>query len=479
MKKKVLVIGDAMVDRYVHGRAERLSPEAPALVLNVQREFKVPGGAANVAMNIAAQDVPVGLITLTGSEDEGADWLFRHLASNNIWARGVPARGYKVPVKNRFVSGTQQLMRFDEESPIPEGDRFCTLGGRIQDLFAEVVSEIGVLVLSDYNKGTLTAQSAPRLIYVARQAGIPVIVAPRGDWAQKYNGADAIVANWTEAMQFMQSNGRPVAAEGDNITAVTASELIGRTLGCQQVVITAGAHGLFWYDRIPAPGKDRGSHHHVPTEERQVFDATGAGDTVLAVMAAETLTGTPMAESVVRANAAAGVAVSKPGTVTVSRIDIENELGWGATGLRRVVRLDRAKEMVERYKKDGKSVGFVFGDFHQLTPGHVRFLRKSRDECDFLVAGVLERSADKANALVPHFQPLDARLEVLAAVDSVDMVVPVPLDNVFTVAKALAPDYLFITEKHEGGAVADVVEDRGGRVRIFPRQGTEPVVWPV
>lgn len=475
MKKKVLVVGDAMVDRYVVGKTTRLSPEAPTAVLEVEYEDRKPGGAANVAMNVNAQEVPVGLLYTRGlsSLDREGDYLQNQLAGFGVWARGVPHGRHRIPLKTRFVSAGQQLLRCDEESDHP-GEGACRqMSTRLAEEFQLLIPEVGVLVLSDYGKGALTGYSAQRLVQMARDAKIPVLVAPKGDWT-KYVGCDVVVPNWAEAIEFCSLPKAPiVGGEGDPGTARAMAEIITHRLLCRHVVITAGRHGAHWFEAGEGNPLN-GEHHTVAAKARAVADVTGAGDTFLGVLAAELLRTTgDMAEAVVRANAAAGVAVSRPGTVVVSRLDVEEDLGWKARGLHKVNALQGAAAVAQRQKDNGKRVGFVFGQYHQLKPGHVRFLRDARGECDFLIVGVLEDlSVETPEKMEPTlrgaYQLFDERLEVMAEVESADLVVPIPNDDVESVTRELRPDILFVTERHERGKAADIVADRGGVVRVRP-----------
>ncbi len=458
MKKKVLVVGDAMVDRYVSGVADRISPEAPTPVLRVTGDVRTAGGAANVARNASVQGVSAGLIGLRGPGelDPDAEWLENDLQTSGVWCLLVTRSRYRMPLKTRVTAGGQQLLRFDRETPLSVQPSAT----RLVEEFNLVAGEVGVLVLSDYGKGALSESAARQLIAAAAGHGIPVVVSPRGDVRAKYTSASVIVMNWVEAAAYVKTLGVDAGnpPEGDEAFAKAASSVVSQALGCPDVVITMGGHGLHWYNRET-------KHTNVFAKRRAVFDVTGAGDTLLGVLAAEMLKGTGMAEALVRANAAAGVAVSRPGTAVVNHLEIDDDLGWGLRGARKVLSIQAGKAAADEQKAQKRAVGFVFGGFHRLKPGHVRFLAEAREQCDYLVVGV-EEQPSPAEGGDP--QDLADRLEVLAALDNVNVVVPIPAEAGSAVVRELRPDKLFVTEAYSTGEEADVVASRGGLVVTLP-----------
>jgi D-beta-D-heptose 7-phosphate kinase / D-beta-D-heptose 1-phosphate adenosyltransferase len=471
-KKKVLVIGDAILDRYVHGQVERVSPEAPTVVLNVQNEVAAAGGAVNVALNALCNQALVGFIGLRGIVDSEADALQRILDKEGVWHNFLRVGKYCVPTKKRFVANNHQLLRCDTEHSNPLQDRLSQASSLLVDAFHEVIDEVAVLVLSDYDKGTLTEYSAPALIQLARSKGIPVLVAPKGEWWKKYNDPDVLVANWKEALQFRNRLGTPLdLPEGDEKGANLLTELISETARCRNVVVTAGPHGAFWYDSrsvlsIDGTAPRVGSHHKITANRREVGDVTGAGDTFLGVLAAEMWRGTDMAEALVRANAAAGLAVTRAGTARIHRYEVNAELRYTRKGLAKIASLSQARDTFSLYQPHGKRVGFLYGEFHQLKPGHIRFINRASEECDLLVVGVNEDVIKPPATKGGAWQELADRLEVLASVEAVGLVVPIPDGATETVIRDLRPDVLFVTERHALKKPAGIVVDYGGEVVI-------------
>ena len=474
-KKKVMVIGDVAVDHYVVGDLNRVSSEAPAPVLTVRYRERLPGRAANVAMNLLAQGVPVGLIGIKGrKEDEYGEWLERRLAEVGVWTRLVPSEGTRVPVRNRFVAGGQTLLRCDEETipsvPITFDQRAAHIYGCFQliESFQKEIDGVGTLVLSDYDKGTIPASEVSILVDAAARYGIPVVVAPKGNWHGKYlsSGITVLATNWREAAAFTGLRYAP--DEEDAGAAETMARWIVDMSGAKNVVITCGDKGAYWLDATSSSDNDW-SVCLVPAGYRTVVDRTGAEETFVATLAAEVFCGTDMFEAVVRANVAAGIAAGKIGTVTVSRIEIEDELQSARKGVKKVVDFRKAAFVASRYKKEGRKVGFLWGDYRHLQSGHVRDIRQAKRKCDFLIVGVLERSIQQSSSVGEvSDQRLEDRMEVLSVVEPVDLVVPVPENDVMSVLRGIEPDVLFATGDAVAGPEAAYVVGCGGEVVTLP-----------
>lgn len=476
MKKKVLVIGDVVTDRYVHGIVDRTSPEAPTTVLNVTHEARWPGGAAQVALTARAHEVPVGIMYLRGPElgisDIEADLAGNAIAARGVWTKPVIVVRYRTPVRNRFISQGQQLLRCDEECEAGWTDqRQRFVASRLGEAFRDVLREVGVLVLVDHGFGALNPHSTSLLIQVANREGIPVIFSSTsGNWPASSPGITVLVTSWKESLaRLNMQDSYPAQATADAEPAADVmTKLIAGSTQCQHAVITCGAQGLFWRGSVSGDPAQC-NLYHLKAKVREMRSPVSARNVLLGALAAEMLHGTDITEALIRANAAAGIAVSLPSAAIISRLDVERDLRWTPKGPRKVTDLNEARSIVERYKANGQPVGFLFGEFHQLRPGHVRFINRAKEECGFLVAGVKEVKNETANAITPWFQVFGERLEVLANLEGVDLVVPIPDDDVEAVVRELRPDKLFITERHEGGKVADIVSDRGGSVIVFPR----------
>ncbi|MEP0814404.1 MAG: bifunctional hydroxymethylpyrimidine kinase/phosphomethylpyrimidine kinase [bacterium] len=298
-KLRIAVLGDVMLDRYVYGSVERISPEAPVPVLLREREACFPGGAANVAVNLAGLGATPLLIGIVGN-DAAAELLKAELKSNNIDTSllvGLP--GAITTVKTRFVSMSQQLIRVDDESPLPI-DRDAVPP-------EEVLSDCNALLVSDYNKGAVPFWGKS-LIGCARRVGIPIVVDPKPPNWSYYQGCDVVTPNKKEARNAVPEHLRPVADLAATAKAVSHLSGVGK------VVMTWGAEGMHVWDGA--------SLTTIPSHRVSVFDPTGAGDTVIAALTASIAAGADLVTSANIANAAGAVAVAKPGIAAVTAAEV-------------------------------------------------------------------------------------------------------------------------------------------------------------
>jgi len=287
----VMVIGDAMLDRYWFGTVERISPEAPVPVVRVNRDEERLGGAANVAMNVAALGVGVCLLTVVGN-DEAGQRLRALLDAAGIHAMVEQDSALRTTVKLRVIGRSQQLIRLDfETQPCVE------LLLRMVDVFAQALPEKHAVLFSDYGKGGLT--HLPQMIRLAREAGKPVLIDPKGSDYQRYAGASVITPNMAELAQV-------VGAWTDEATLVQRAQALRERLSIDALVLTRAEEGMSLFDKE--------GHLHVPTVAREVFDVTGAGDTVIATLASMLATGMSLRSAIPIANRAAGIVVGKFGT---------------------------------------------------------------------------------------------------------------------------------------------------------------------
>lgn len=465
MKKKVLVVGDVIADVYVEGTASRLSPEGPFPVVDVERTYARPGGAANVAMNAAAQGAPVGLMCCGRIGDENARSVEDSLDAAGVWVKYVDVP-WRIPVKTRVVAGGRTVARYDDERvPSPEVATSAYRG--VMEVFERVLPEVGVLVLSDYAKGLLTGSLSIAMIVHAERAGVPVLFAPKDNWG-KTRGSTVVVVNRSEAESFAESDAGP------HPLASTEPDRLARSIAIQSrakhVVVTDGGNGCHWVrwdDANPDPLKD---YSRIRSKERPVCDPTGAGDTFLGVLAAHMLDGGDVGRAIHRANAAAGIAVTKPGTAVVYAHEIEQELGNLPTGSKEVSR-DEAASHASRRQAAGQRVVFANGCFDVLTPGHVSLLEAARAEGDYVVVGV--NSDASVRRLKGETRPrIDqaGRVRMLSVLPYVDAVVVFDEDSVESLVKAIKPDVLVKGAEYARTDVVgyDYVTGRGGRVVLVP-----------
>ena len=442
----VLVVGDVMLDRYWTGTSERLSPEAPVPVVRVGEGTERPGGAANVAVNVAGLE---GRATVLGwvGDDPDAALLRARLAALGVGDRLLDDPAVRTITKLRVLAHRQQMLRLDFESSLPEG-----LAPRLADAFARALAEHDVVVLSDYGKGTLA--DAPGLIARARAAGRPVLVDPKGRDFGRYRGADVLTPNRREFETV-------VGTVHDEAELVRRAEELRAALDLGVLVVTRGEDGLSVFERGRPP-------LHVPADtRREVADVTGAGDTVIATMAAARAAGRGWAEAARIANTAAGLVVGHLGAVGVRPDELRAALGAPAWTAGRIVDEEALVDSVARARARGERIVFTNGCFDLLHVGHVRYLEEARRLGDRLIVAVNDdASVRQLKGEGRPLQTLAARLEVLAALRSVDWVVSFSERDPERLVCRLRPDVLVKGGDYAGRAIAGgrCVEESGGRV---------------
>lgn len=450
---KVLVVGDVLLDRFVEGSVARVSPEAPVPVLNHTAERILLGGAGNVAANLLAYGAAVTLVAVTG-EDEPAQAL-RAICDGfaRLDGRFIADSSRPTTVKTRYLAGWHQLLRVDAEAT---HDLAADVADRLLAATRDALADADVVILSDYAKGVLGAAVIRNVIDLARQAGVPVIVDPKKADPTVFAGATLLTPNTLELERF---TGDPVDSDE---TADIACRHILETVAVDAVLVTRGPAGMTLVARDAAPV-------HVRAENRRVFDVTGAGDTVVATLAAAIAIGVPLPDAVRVANAAAGVAVAKPGTATVHSRELKQALGVEAAA--DVMPREEALDQIAHWKSQGLAVGFTNGCFDLLHRGHIHSLEQASRRVDRLVVGVnSDASAARLKGPGRPVQDIATRVAVLAALQFVDLVVPFEDDTPAELIGAVRPDVLFkgadyAEEEVVGG---DLVKASGGRVELIP-----------
>lgn len=453
---RVVCVGDVMLDRFVYGHVERISPEAPIPVLRVRDERSMLGGAGNVARNLAALDASVSFVSVVGDDEEGRSLgeIFDELSG--VTAELVADPGRPTTVKTRYISMGQQMLRADRETVEEIATETADV---VVAAVAQHLPQADILVLSDYGKGTLTPYVCEVVIRAAKEAGVSVLVDPKGRDYARYRGADVITPNRQE---LHEASGMPVE---DDAAVVAAARAIMADAGIGAVVATRSEDGM-------SVVSDEGDAIHFPAEAREVFDVSGAGDTVVATLAAALSGGLSLPQAALLANAAAGIVVGKVGTAVVYRDELEAKLRDEelSTIEEKVVGLPTACDLVAGWQASGLKVGFTNGCFDLLHPGHVTLLEKSRALCDRLVIGLnSDASVRRLKGPERPVQPDIARATVLAALGSVDLVVIFEEDTPAALIEALRPDVLIKGGDYTVKTIvgADFVQANGGRVEII------------
>ncbi len=452
--RRALVVGDVMLDRYIQGSVERVSPEAPIPVLRVEREREVPGGAGNAARNLAALGVQTRLIGLVG-EDAAGTSLRQALEASGVAATLLSDAGRATTVKTRFIAAAQQLLRTDRESTAPAP---AELVDRQADAADRAVRAADVVVVSDYGKGALPDAFLRHLIDAARAAGKPVVVDPIAGDFSRYRGADLLKPNRREVLAATR-----VAAE-DDAGAEEAARLALDITGARAVALSRAEAGMTLLER------GHGAIH-LSTETRTVYDVTGAGDTVVAVLAASIAAGGALADAARLANLAGGLAVQQAGAVAIPadvlRAALRHQAARGAT--EKIVSMEEAALRVAAWRSGGHRIGFTNGVFDLLHPGHLALIGEARAACDRLVVAI---NADASvRRLKGDGRPIrneQARALVLAALADVDLVVIFGEDTPTTLLERLRPDMLMKGGDYSIDRVvgADLVRSYGGEVRL-------------
>ena len=452
----VLCIGDVMIDRFAYADMERISPEAPVPVLRLKHVREMLGGAGNVANNIASLGGSAILVGITGRDSAGDAVRRLVSASPRITCALIDSPDRPTICKTRYVAGNQQVVRTDDESLLRlTAGEFDGLMGAI----GRLLPGVGAIVLSDYGKSTLSPEIVASVIGRARLCGIPVFVDPKSRDFADYRGATCVTPNLRE---FAAAAGG--VPDGDASLVAAADAIISHAdLGA--ILVTRSERGMIL---VEASGEVRS----VPARAREVFDVSGAGDTVIAAMALCVAGGFSLSQAMHVANAAAGVVVGKLGTATADVTEVMAEIeaqdhADGSSFIPGVQPVERVREMVARWKGQGLSVGFTNGCFDVLHPGHVALLAQARGECDRLVVAL--NGDASVRALKGPTRPVNdlaSRGMVIAALRHVDCVVAFDEPTPIALIADLVPDVLVKGSDYRVESVvgADLVVAAGGRV---------------
>jgi D-beta-D-heptose 7-phosphate kinase/D-beta-D-heptose 1-phosphate adenosyltransferase len=444
----VLVVGDVMLDSYWHGGTNRISPEAPVPVVRVTGEEGRPGGAGNVALNIASLNGKASLLGLTG-DDDMASTLEQQLQEQGVKCSFERLDGLPTITKLRIISRHQQLIRLDFEDGFPGFDSAGLFAG-----FDSLLADADLVVLSDYGKGTL--RDVSEFISRAKAAGKPVLVDPKGSDFNKYSGATLITPNLSE----LEAVVGPCGSEEQLVER--GLDLMER-LNLEALLVTRGEHGMSLLERDKQP-------RHLPTHAREVFDVTGAGDTVISVLAAAMAAGMPLEAATQLSNVAAGIVVGKLGTATASMDEIRAALAEQQVVHRGVVTEDELASAMDAAKARGETVVFTNGCFDILHAGHVTYLEQACRLGDRLVVAVnIDETVRQLKGDDRPVNTLERRMTVLAALGCVDWVVPFSEETPERVICRLKPDFLVKGGDNNPDDIpgAKCVREAGGEVKVM------------
>ncbi|MFZ0242449.1 MAG: D-glycero-beta-D-manno-heptose-7-phosphate kinase [Desulfobacterales bacterium] len=456
----ILVIGDVMLDRYLWGDVNRISPEAPVPVCHIKRRSEVPGGAGSVVLNVIGLGASVTLLGLIGRDENGRT-LKRLLADRRIGAILLEDARRPTITKTRVVSRGQQLLRIDDEDAMVLDE---ALKAKMMELAAREIRNAAAVILSDYGKGVFDTRGLTEaIIAAARDNDLPVIVDPKGKNWDRYAGAACLTPNTAE---FEQVFGAPLA---DDAALAGAMRDVRDRFGLSNLLVTRGALGMCFM------GED-GNPRYIPSIAREVYDVSGAGDTVIATLAVGIGAGQSYLDAARLANVAAGIVVAKLGTQPIHALELKAAMAAGgepqnARINQKARSLAAATLQVQAWKALDLKIVFTNGCFDLLHPGHIHLLNAAKGCGDKLIVGL--NSDASVGRLKGDRRPIlgeTDRAAILGALDCVDLVIIFEEDTPIMLIETLEPDVLVKGADYRPESVVgkEFVESHGGRVHLVP-----------
>ena len=448
--KRILVIGDVMLDRYIIGEVTRISPEAPVPVIKVSKELHVPGGASNTASNVSSLGGKAYLAGIIGDDNAGKI-LTDLLKKKNIETNGLVIDKERPTIqKTRVVGQPQQIVRIDyeeDEKVSPEIEE------KLIDYIRTILNEIDVVVISDYAKGVVTKNLASNIITLCNESKKPIIVDPKPSNLELFKGATLVTPNQKEAslMTGMENKLENVVVMGEKIKDILNSN----------VLITKGEYGSSLIEL-------KGDIIHIPTKAKEVYDVSGAGDTVVAALALSIAAGADLKYAAVIANHAAGIVVGKAGTATTT---VKEILSLFEKEESKTKTLDELKDIVKDLKSKGKKIVWTNGCFDILHVGHVKYLQKAKELGDVLILGLnTDESVRKIKGPTRPILKEEERAEMLSALSCIDYIVFFDEETPIIPITELKPDIVVKGSdyKEEDVVGNELMKKTGGRVELVP-----------
>ena len=454
----ILCIGDIMLDRFMYGVVDRISPEAPIPVFTQQREERMLGGAGNVVRNILSLGAKASLAAVIGDDSVGNHLTGLGGSEERLMPSLITERGRLSTKKTRYVAASQQLLRSDFETRAPLRDETAS---KILEMVMPELAEHDAVILSDYGKGMLTPAICRTVIDAARAAGVPVFVDPKQRDVSVYAGATVLSPNLKELALAAAVDGF-----ADDAAIISAAQKLIKAHQFQYLLVTRGDQGMTLVDA-------EGLIAHLPAMAQQVFDVSGAGDTVIATLASTYAAGAPMTLAAELANLAGGIVVGRLGTAVVHRTDLTAALyTHRAVALQqKILPADTARDMCENWRRDGLTIGFTNGCFDIMHAGHISLLGDAKKRCDKLIVAL--NTDASVRALKGPTRPVNRemdRAQILAALGMVDAVVLFDDDTPLALIDLLRPDILMKGADYTREQVVgyELVESYGGRVELLP-----------
>jgi D-beta-D-heptose 7-phosphate kinase/D-beta-D-heptose 1-phosphate adenosyltransferase len=453
---RILCVGDVMLDRFIRGSISRISPEAPIPVLHIKEEKTVLGGAGNVVRNLEALGCSVTFISAIGKDRNGSHIQELLNSSPTITAHLIIDEKRTTTTKTRFIATNQQVLRTDLEQILSLTE---SQENGLLNLFKEHVQNHDLVILSDYAKGFFSPQGLRTLIQETHTYGKPILVDPKGHDYGKYKGATLLTPNRQELSQAT------LLSTQTHEEVITAAQKIIKMCDLNAMIVTRGSEGMSLID-------GSGAVEHLPTLALETFDVSGAGDTVIATLAATLAAGGSLSEAMNLANAAAGLVVAKVGTAVVHQDELLTALHHQELDAheKKIVSWQVAQDITQKWKRRGNRVVFTNGCFDLLHPGHVSLLAQAKKAGDRLVLGLnTDNSIKRFKGPTRPIQSEMARALVLASLASVDLVVLFDQDGPLELIETLKPDILVKGADYTIDQVwgASFVQSYGGQVLLI------------
>ncbi|MBY0501113.1 MAG: bifunctional D-glycero-beta-D-manno-heptose-7-phosphate kinase/D-glycero-beta-D-manno-heptose 1-phosphate adenylyltransferase HldE [Alphaproteobacteria bacterium] len=450
---RVLCVGDVMLDRFIRGDIARISPEAPVPILRIQEEFSVLGGAGNVVRNLEALGAEVTFISSIGQDGEGELIHTLLKAFNKVKAYLIIDEARKTTTKTRFIASSQQILRTDQEQTFHLNK---VLEAKLIKLFKEQVAFHDLVILSDYAKGIFSPKGLQSLIKEALAHGKPILVDPKGYDYTRYKGATLLTPNRNELALAAHS---PTQSQEE---VVTVAQNMIKDCNFSAMIITRGSEGMTLVEAS-------GGIEHLRTQALEVFDVSGAGDTVIATLAVSLAAGASLSEAMFFANMAAGIVVAKIGTAVVHQDELLTTLHHQEIQdhEHKIVSWQKAQDKILKWKRRGQRIVFTNGCFDLLHPGHISLLKEAKKTGDRLIVGLnTDHSVQRLKGPTRPLQHEISRAFVLSSLEAVDLVVMFEEDTPFELIQTLKPDVLVKGADYTVDQVvgASFVQSYGGEV---------------
>ena len=451
---KVLCVGDLILDHYVHGNIDRISPEAPIPILKANdRNYNILGGSGNVARNICSANNKCHLISIVGNDDDGLKLKDIMKKIKNLTSSIIVDPDRCTTKKTRYVCENQQILRVDKEMENPISS---AIELEIIKLLKKKINDCNVIVLSDYNKGVLTNNIIKKIIKISRDHKKILIVDPKKKDFSVYAGATFITPNLKELKEATNTIGISTKNNEDNLVLKLSKKIIDK-FDFKAVITTRSSNGI-------SVVTDVGRFFHLPSEAKEVFDVSGAGDTVLAYLSSSISKGHSLESSIKTSNVAAGLAVAKFGTSVVSMDEIDN---IKQIKNNKLITTQDISKILKDYDSE-KIIGFTNGCFDLLHTGHISYLKSAKQKCDILILGLnSDESIKKLKGKNRPIVELKDRVEILSSFPFVDKIVVFEEVTPIKLIKKIKPNIIFKGKDYQKKDVVGFYESKKWHGRVI------------